>query len=91
MEEETHVAIFNGRGIRRKLVGDKWFFSVVDVVGIFTDSVNPNDYWYRLKIREKESSEIELSTFCRQLKLKSGDGKEYETDCADTESIFRCS
>jgi len=42
-----------------------------------------------LKKREQESSGIELSTFCRQLKLKSGDGKEYETDCADTEGIFR--
>jgi hypothetical protein len=87
--EETHIAIFNGRSIRRKQVGEKWFFSVVDVVGALTDSENPRDYWYKMKIREKESSETELSTFCRQLKLKSGDGKEYETDCADTEGIFR--
>ena len=86
---ETHIAIFNGKSIRRKLVGDKWFFSVVDIVGVLTESTNPNDYWYRLKVREKESSETELSTFCRQLKLKSSDGKEYETDCADTEGIFR--
>ena len=63
-QEDTHIAIFNGKRIRRKLIGDKWFFSVVDVVGILTDSVNPNDYWYRLKVREKESSDIELSTFC---------------------------
>jgi len=89
MEEETHIAIFNGKSIRRKIIGDKWFFSVVDIVGVLTDSKDPNDYWYRLKVREKESSGIELSTFCRQLKLKSGDGKEYETDCADTEGIFR--
>ena len=88
-KEDTHIAIFNGKTIRRKIIGDKWFFSVVDVVGVLTDSVNPNDYWYRLKVREKEFSDIELSTFCRQLKLKSGDGKEYETDCADTEGIFR--
>ncbi|MBU3907344.1 MAG: phage antirepressor protein [Nanoarchaeota archaeon] len=87
--ENTHIAIFNGKAIRRKLVGDKWFFSVVDIIRVLTDSVDPKDYWYRLKVREKESSEIELSTFCRQLKLKSGDGKEYETDCADTEGIFR--
>ena len=87
--EETHIAIFNGKAIRRKLVEDKWFFSVVDVVGVLTDSENPRDYWYKMKIREKESSETELSTKCRQLKLRSGDGKEYETDCADTEGIFR--
>jgi hypothetical protein len=87
--EETHIAIFNGKAIRRKLVRDKWFFSVVDVVGALTDSDNPRDYWYKMKVREKEFSETELSTFCRQLKLKSTDGKEYETDCADTEGIFR--
>ena len=88
-DEITHIAIFHGKTIRRKLVDDKWFFSVVDIVGALTESGDPNDYWYRLKRREKESSEVELSTFCRPLKLKSGDGKEYETDCADTESIFR--
>ncbi|MEK6847285.1 MAG: BRO family protein, partial [Nanoarchaeota archaeon] len=88
-EEKTHIAIFNGKAIRRKLVGDKWFFSVVDIIRVLTDSLDAKDYWYRLKQREKEGSGIELSTFCRQLKLKSGDGKEYETDCADTEGIFR--
>ncbi len=87
--EDTHIAIFNGKTIRRKLVTDKWFFSVVDVVRALTDSVDAKDYWYRLKQREREGSGVELSTFCRQLKLKSGDGKEYETDCADTEGIFR--
>ena len=87
--EDTHIAVFNGKRIRRKLVEGEWFFSVVDIVGILTESGNPRDYWYRLKVREKDSSGIELSTFCRQLKLKSGDGKEYSTDCADTESIFR--
>jgi DNA-damage-inducible protein D len=88
-ESETHIAIFNGKSIRKKIVDNKWFFSVVDIVGVLTESEDPNDYWYRLKKREQESSGIELSTFCRQLKLKSGDGKEYETDVADTEGIFR--
>jgi DNA-damage-inducible protein D len=88
-ENQTHIAIFNGKAIRRKLVGDKWFFSVVDIVRVLTESLDSNDYWYRLKKREQESSGIELSIICRQLKLKSGDGKEYETDCADTEGIFR--
>src|SRR3989344_3561473 len=88
-ENTTHIALFNEKAIRRKLVEDKWFFSVVDVVEALTESVDAKDYWYRLKQREKEGSGIELSTFCRQLKLKSGDGKEYETDCANTEGIFR--
>jgi len=89
MTNETHIAIFNGTAIRRKLVGDKWFFSVVDIVGVLTDSTDPNDYWYRLKKREQEASGIELSTFCRELKLIAEDGKLRETDCADTEGIFR--
>ena len=88
-EIETHIAIFNGKAIRRKLVNDKWFFSVIDVVGALTESENPRDYWYKLKVREQESSGIELSTFCRQLKLVAEDGKLRETDCADTEGIFR--
>ena len=51
-EEDTHIAIFNGKSIRRKLIDGKWFFSVVDIVGVLTDSSDPNDYWYRLKKRE---------------------------------------
>ena len=78
-KNETHIAIFNGRLIRRKLVSDKWFFPVVDVVGILADSEYPRNYWKVLKHRlNKEGSE--LVTLCNQLKLKSGDGKEYETD-----------
>ena len=88
-EEVEHIAVFNGRKIRRKLIKDKWFFSVVDVVGVLTDSINPRDYWYRLKQREQETSGIELSTFCRQLKLIAEDKKLRETDCADTQGIFR--
>ena len=88
-EEETHIAIFNGKRIRKKIVNNEWFFSVVDIISVLTESVDAKDYWYRLKQREKEGSGIELSTFCRQLKLKSSDGKEYETDCANTEGIFR--
>ena len=68
-KEETHIAIFNGKAIRRKLVNNEWFFSVVDVVGALTESGNPRNYWSMLKIREKESSGIELSTNCVQLKL----------------------
>jgi len=87
--EPTHIAVFNGKSIRRKLVNNEWFFSIIDIIEVLTESTDPNDYWYRLKVRERESSETELSTFCRQLKLKSGDGKEYLTDCANTEGIFR--
>jgi len=52
-----------------------WYFSIVDVVEVLTDSIDAKDYWYRLKKREEESSGIELSTICRQLKLRVLDGK----------------
>ena len=87
-EDETHIAIFNGKSIRRRLVGDKWFFSVIDIVGVLTESDDPRNYWKVLKHRLNEEGS-EVVTFCNQLKLKSRDGKEYETDCADTEGIFR--
>ena len=87
-EEGTHIAIFNGKAIRRKLVDDKWFFSVVDVVGVLTDSENPRNYWKVLKSRLIDEGS-EVVTFCNQLKLIAEDGKLRETDCSDTEGIFR--
>ena len=83
------IVVFNNKKIRRKLVNGEWFYSVIDVVGILSESQNPRDYWYKLKIREKDSSGIELSTFCLQLKLEAEDGKLRETDCANKEAIFR--
>jgi DNA-damage-inducible protein D len=83
------LVAFQDKKIRRIWYNDKWYFSVVDIVYVLTDSTDAKDYWYRLKVREKETSGIELSTFCRQLKLPSTDGKYYATDCASTESIFR--
>lgn len=61
----------------------------MDVVGALTDSADARDYWYRMKVRVNGDDGIELSTICRQLKLEAADGKKYETDCADTEGIFR--
>ena len=85
----TKIAVFKGKHIRRVLVKGEWWFSIVDVVSVLTDSENPRDYWYKMKIRENDESGVELSTFCRQLKLESNDGKKYSTDCANTEGIFR--
>src|SRR3989344_9539205 len=89
MDKDKTLVVFQNKKIRRIWHENQWFFSVVDVVGVLTDSTDPKDYWYRLKKRESESSNIELSTFCRQLRLISLDGKFYETDCADTKAIFR--
>ena len=87
--KENAIAIFETKRIRRTWYNEEWWFSVVDVVGALTDSVDAKDYWYKLKVREQESTGIELSTFCRQLKLVAEDGKLRETDCSNTEGLFR--
>ncbi len=85
----TKIAIFRKKEIRKTIHKNEWWFSVVDVVAVLTDSPNPRDYWYKMKVREKNESEIQLSTICLQLNLKSSDGKFYKTDCSDTKGIFR--
>ncbi|MBI2630052.1 Bro-N domain-containing protein [Candidatus Pacearchaeota archaeon] len=87
-KEDTHIAIFNGRAIRRKLVENKWYFSIVDVIRALTNSIRPRKYWFDLKIKLAEEGS-ELSAKIGQLKFISVDGKSYLTDCADTEGIFR--
>lgn len=67
---------------------EEWYFSIIDVVEILTESVNPRKYWSVLKTRlKKEGSE--LATNCSQLKLPASDGKKYLTDVADTKQILR--
>ncbi len=89
MDSANALAVFEGKKIRKLWHSEEWWFSVVDIVEALTESVDAKDYWYRLKVREKESSGIELSTICRQLKLQSSDSKFYETDCINTEGAFR--
>jgi DNA-damage-inducible protein D len=67
----------------------QWYFSIIDVVEVLTDSSNPRDYWFRMKIRVKTEDGLELSTICRQLKMKAADGKMRETDVADTQQLLR--
>ena len=68
-DNETHIAIFNGKAIRRKLVNNEWFFSIVDIVGVLTESDDPRNYWKVLKSRLVDEGS-EVVTFCNQLKLK---------------------
>jgi hypothetical protein len=89
MEEKNEIAIFESKKIRRLWHEEDWWFSVVDVVGALTDSLDPKDYWYKMKIRVKTDDGFELSTICRQLKQIAEDGKFRETDCANLEGIFR--
>lgn len=86
---ETKISIFKGNKIRKTLHENEWWFSVVDVVSVLTESTNPRDYWFKMKLRVKSDDGVELSTLCRQLKLEAPDGKMRETDCANTEGIFR--
>jgi hypothetical protein len=67
---------------------EKWYFSVVDVVAVLTDSPNPRNYWKVLKHRLKNEGN-ETVTNCNQLKLQAEDGKMRKTDVADTEQLFR--
>lgn len=87
--DKNKLIVFQDATIRRIWHDDQWYFSVVDVVRVLTESKDAKDYWYRLKKRELKSSRIQLSTNCRQLKLPSSDGKLYATDCATTKSLFR--
>ena len=82
---------FDGQAIRRLYdeATDTWWFSVIDVVQVLTDSENARDYWFKMKQRVKAEDGAELSTFCRQLKLPAADGKQRLTDCATAESLLR--
>jgi DNA-damage-inducible protein D len=90
MTTDTSIKLFESKKVRTHWdeTEEQWYFSVVDVVGILTESSDPKDYWYRIKKREKLSG-FELSTICRQLKMKSSDGKSYMTDCSDTQGLLR--
>ena len=87
----TITQLFEGKEIRSIWDAEKedYYFSVVDVILVLTDSPNPRDYWYRLKTRMTEEEKSEVSTKCRQLKMKAQDGKFRSTDALDTKGIFR--
>jgi hypothetical protein len=90
MTSEYDIKLFETKKVRSHWdeKEEQWYFSVIDVVEILTESPDPKDYWYRIKKREKLSG-IELSTICRQLKLESSDGKKYATDCSNVQGLLR--
>jgi len=83
MDSKDALVVFEGARIRRKWHDDQWYFSVVEIVGILTDSSIPKRYWSDLKIKLGEEG-LELYDIIVQLKLPSADGKNYNTDCANT-------
>ena len=88
---KTITKLFEGKEIRSVWDREKeeYYFSVVDVINVLAEPKNARDYWYQLKKRLDEEEMSEVSTKCRQLKLKAKDGKMRETDTLDTEGIFR--
>ena len=87
MDKNNALVVFRDTKIRRIWYNKAWFFSVVDIVAALTDSPTPRQYWG--KVKEREFVKLKLSPIWVQLKLMSDDGKKYETDCANTESMFR--
>jgi len=90
MTKETAIKLFNEKQIRTHWDNEqeKWYFSIVDVVGILSESVDPQAYWRKLKQRLKEEGN-ETVTNCHALKMQAADGKLRLTDVADTEQLFR--
>ncbi len=89
MNENISLTLFDENKIRKQNINDEWFYSIVDIIEILTESTDPKDYWYKLKKRTVTEEFSELSTNCRQLKMKAKDGKSRLTDCANRETIFR--
>jgi hypothetical protein len=90
MTQHPSLQLFENKKVRTLWddTHEKWYFSIVDVIQILTDSPNPRKYWSVLKLRlKKEGSQ--LTSNCSQLKMQAADGKYYKTDVADSEQLFR--
>ncbi len=87
----SNIKLFESKQVRSHWdeKEEQWYFSIIDVVEILTGSSNPRDYWFKMKLRVKTEDGLELSTICRQLKLKATDGKMRETDVANTQTLLR--
>lgn len=88
--QENKIKLFESKQVRTlwNAEEEEWYFSVVDIVAILTDSANPRKYWSVLKTRLKAEGS-ELATNCSQLKMQSADGKYYKTDCLNTAGVLR--
>lgn len=91
MTKTQSIQLFEERKVRTVWDDkeEKWYFSIVDVVAVLTDSADPKRYWSVLKTRIKKESRNESTTICSTLKLQAADGKMRMTDVADTEQLFR--
>ena len=85
-DAENALVVLQDKKIRRTWHNNEWYFSIIDIVAALTDSPAPRQYWG--KVKDREFVKIELSPIWVQLKLTSADGKMYDTDCANTESVL---
>ena len=87
----SNIKLFENKQIRSHWdeKEKQWYFSVIDVVQVLTDSINPRDYWFKMRIRVKTEDGLELSTICRQFKLQAADGKMRQTDVANVKALLR--
>ncbi len=90
MKQENAIQLFENKKVRTVWDADqeKWFLSIIDVIEVLTESIDPSAYWRKLKQRLKEEGN-ETVTNCHGLKMKAIDGKIRMTDVADTEQLFR--
>ena len=82
-----HIALFKGKKIRKNIYKKEWWFSILDIVGVLTNSPQPKTYWAKMK--ERDQALFQPFPFWEQLKMPAPDGKMRETDCANTEGILR--
>ena len=82
--ENSNIIPFEGKEIRKVWQNEQWYFSIIDVIEVLTDSLSSKTYWDKLKNRE-----FQTPPFWEQLKMKAKDGKNRLTDCANTEGVFR--
>ena len=87
MVDNNKLVVFQDKKIRRIWYDEQWYFSIVDVIAILTDSPTPRQYWG--KVKDREFIQLQLSPIWVRLKLEASDGKLRETDCANTQSLFR--
>ena len=85
--ETIKLAVFEGKQIRKVIHDGEWWFSVIDVVEVLSESPTPRQYWG--KVKKREFADPQLSPVWVQLKLEASDGKKYATDCANTKGLFR--
>ncbi len=86
-QKDNKLVVFQNKNIRRIWREEEWYYSVVDIIEVLTDSPTPRQYWG--KVKDREFVKLQLSPIWVQLKLLSNDGKKYKTDCVNTKGAFR--